>query len=566
MQEISIDVWRDKYAYKNESSLEETNERVVRAIYTNDHRKETEIPKALAALNNRLFCPGGRIMAGAGTAKRVTLQNCYVSRIIEDSLDSIMEGLKEAALTQQQGGGIGMDFSTLRPCGSPVRRTHSESTGPLPFMRMWDAMCETIKSSGSRRGAMMATMRIDHPDIETFIDSKKTAGALNNFNISVLVTDKFMTAVENGDLWELKFDNPHVSKVVNARHLWDKIIRSTYEYAEPGILFVDQANKMNNLWYCETLNCVNPCGEQWLPPYGACNLGAINLVNFITSPFTPHAKVDFHKLEEVIYTAVRFLDNVIDLSLYPLKEQKAQQLSKRRMGLGIMGLGNMLMALGLRYGSKGALAITETVMKTFRNAAYSASVELAVERGPFPLFDPIKYLQGGFIKSLPQWLQSGIKEKGIRNGVLLTVAPTGNTSILFDNVSSGLEPTFALKYTRRVLQGNGSYRTYPVTDYGYNKYRETHPNGPLPPYIVTANELTVDEHLNQQHAVASYIDASVSKTINVPEEIPFEDFEKIYTKAYELGLKGATSYRPSKVRGAILTPDNAACPSGICAA
>ena len=586
-------VWDEKYRWKKpdgsstEGTPEESNERVVRGVYYDDENK-LEAVRALESMNRREWCPAGRIHAGAGTDKRVTLLNCFVAPNIEDSMATeeggasagIMDALSVAAYTQQMGGGIGMDFSTLRPRGAIVRRTNSTSSGPLPFMDMWHAMCSTVMSSGSRRGAMMATLSCDHPDLEEFVTAKHERGRLTNFNVSVLVTDDFMRAVQADSEWNLGFEVPRadgkhvVTKerdgrpwFVYSRHkahdLWELITSSTYRYAEPGVIFIDRVNQWNNLWYCEYLHCTNPCGEQPLPPNGDCNLGAVNLAVMVEHPFTDQAVVNWELVRDTTRIGTRFLDNVLDVTQYPTEEQRKEGLSKRRIGLGITGLGNLLQQVCVRYGSEDAVDLTGQIMKVIRDTAYATSVELAKERGPFPLFNRDKYLEGKFVLSLPPLLRERIHENGIRNGVLLTIAPTGTTSIYYGNVSSGLEPTFAWWYRRKMLRSDGTLQEFEdVEDYGYRLYREKFGTGKskellawdsVPDYMVTALELSVEDHLSMQAACQQYVDASISKTINCPEAMLLDEFQNLYWRAYELGLKGCTTYRPSPERGAVLS-------------
>ena len=591
-QEIETIVWNQKYRNEGEKTIFNTHERVCKGVYKND-MEGLHFTEALEAMQNLEWCPAGRIHAGAGTDKKVTLINCYVSPTIEDSMVTesdepntmgIMQSLEVASLTQQMGGGIGMDFSTLRPKGALVSQRLVASSGPVTFMDMWNAMCGTVMAAGNRRGAMMATLACDHPDVLEFIDAKHTPGRLTNFNVSILVSDKFMRAVKEDTEWLLGFNKPrlngqHVGEVTHkngeiwyiyhklpARELWNKITRSTYDYAEPGVIFIDRINKWNNLWYCEDMRATNPCGEQPLPPNGACNLGAINLAVMVENPFTEDAKLKLNRIGKVAEIGMRFLDNVLDETYYPIPEQKTESMNKRRTGLGITGLGNMLQQLGIRYGSKKAVSITHSVMKTIRNNAYLASIGLAKERGQFPLFDH-KYMQGKFIRTLPHDTKEDIVINGIRNSILLTIAPTGTTSIYYRNVSSGLEPTFAWRYKRKMRQADGSFKEFEqIEDYGYRLYkeivyREKHDDQDIikemPDYMVTTNDLTVRDHLVMQAVCQEYVDASISKTINCPKEMTFEDFKEVYDDAYDMNLKGCTTYRPSeiseKVRGSILS-------------
>jgi len=505
------------------------------------------------ALAGYRFLPAGRILSGAGTARSVTLFNCFVMGGIPDSMDGIFSALKEAALTLQQGGGIGYDFSTLRPRGAHVAGVAADASGPVSFMEVWDAMCRTIMSAGSRRGAMMATLACDHPDIEEFIEAKRTKGRLSMFNLSVLATERFMTAVRNDGDWDLVFGGRRF-RTLRARDLWDRMMRATYEYAEPGIIFIDRINHTNNLGYCETIHATNPCGEQPLPPYGACLLGSINLAKLVRNGFEDDAHIDLGELSELTRTAVRFLDNVIDISRFPLPEQRAEAVAKRRIGLGVTGLADALIFCRVRYGSRESLALIEKWLSEIDHAAYIASVEIAAEKGPFPLFDREAFLSRPHIRALPAEIQDAIAAHGIRNGLLTSIAPTGTISLFAENVSSGIEPVFAYSYKRFVLQPDGTRREQIVEDYAYRAFRLREGETALPDYFVSAQSLAPDDHLAVQAAAQRFIDSSISKTINVPREISFEDFKDVYRKAYDLGCKGCTTYRPNEVTGAVLEP------------
>jgi ribonucleoside-diphosphate reductase alpha chain len=498
------------------------------------------------------FVPAGRILAGAGTGRRVTLFNCFVMGRIEDDLTSIFENVKEAALTMQLGGGIGHDFSTLRPKGALVKSIGADASGPISFMDVWDAMCRTIMSAGARRGAMMATLRCDHPDIEAFIDAKADATRLRNFNLSVLVTDAFIRAVRSDASWDLVFDGK-VYRTVAARALWERMMRATYDYAEPGVVFIDRVNATNNLAYCEEISCTNPCGEQPLPPHGACLLGSINLARLVDKPFAPDAGIDQPRLEALAATAVRFLDDAIDVSNYPLPAQKKEAKVKRRIGLGVTGLADALIFCGARYGTPKAVALAEGWMGTIKKAAYLASAELAREKGAFPLYDAERFLAAPNVQRLPEEVRGAIARHGIRNGLLTSIAPTGTISLLAGNVSSGVEPVFDFHYQRRVLERDGSARTETVEDYAHAVYRQQFgATAPLTPAFVTAEELEPRAHLEMQAALQRHVDSSISKTINCPADISFEAFKDIYLEAYALGLKGCTTYRPNLVTGAVL--------------
>ncbi len=555
---IAQQIWDMKYRFKTadgapvDASVADTWTRVAKALAAPERDPTAWAARFQAAMEDFRFLPAGRILAGAGTGRTVTLHNCFVMGTIGDDMGSIFAHLREAALTMQQGGGIGYDFSTLRPKGAPVKGVGADASGPLSFMDVWDSMCRTIMSAGSRRGAMMATLRCDHPDIEEFIAAKQTPGRLTMFNVSVLATDAFMAAVKNDQDWDLKFGGK-VTRTVKARALWDKIMRATYEYAEPGVIFIDRINARNNLSYCETIAATNPCGEQPLPPYGTCLLGSINLARLVKAPFTNEAQLDLRALADLVTTAVRMMDNVVDVSQYPVEAQRREAEQKRRIGLGITGLADALIMCGLRYGSPEAVAITRTWMTAFRDAAYGASIDLAKEKGPFPLFEREKYLAGETIRSLPQNLRNGIAKHGIRNALVTSIAPTGTISLLAGNVSSGLEPVFSFNTTRHVTQRDGTKRAEEVSDYAYRLFKELKGEyTPLPDYFVDAQGLMPGDHLVMQAAAQDYIDSSISKTINVPEDFAFTPFADVYMQAYDMGCKGCTTYRPSPVRGAVL--------------
>ncbi len=555
---ISQQIWDMKYRLKGpggvalDKTIEESWRRIATALATPEKEPAVWAERFYEALADFHFLPAGRVVAGAGAGRNVTLFNCFVMGGVPDDMSGIFAHLREAALTMQQGGGIGYDFSTLRPKGAPVKGVGADASGPLSFMDVWDAMCRTIMSAGSRRGAMMATLRCDHPDIEAFIEAKREPGRLRMFNLSVLATDTFMTAVKEDAPWELKF-NGATFKVLPARELWDKIMRATYAYAEPGVIFIDRINRRNNLWYCETIHSTNPCGEQPLPPYGACLLGSINLASLIVDPFEPTAHLDLAALDRLVPLAVRMMDNVVDVSRFPLEQQLAEAKAKRRIGLGVTGLADALILCGVRYGSAASVALTESWMKAIERAAYLASTALAAEKGAFPLFDREKYLAGESVKGLDEDIRSAIAEHGIRNALLTSIAPTGTISIFADNVSSGLEPVFSFRYTRNVLMPDGSRKTEEVSDYAYRLFHRLKGEAtPLPDYFVDAQSLAPGDHLVMQAAVQKYVDSSISKTINLPADIAFESFKDIYLQAYELGCKGCTTYRPNDVTGAVL--------------
>ena len=555
---IAEQIWDMKYRLKDadgtaiDKSVEDTWARIAKDLASVEKNKEQWEKEFYAALEDFKFLPAGRITAGAGTNRKVTLFNCFVMGTIPDDMEGIFNMLKEAALTMQQGGGIGYDFSTIRPNGALVKGVAADASGPLSFMDVWDSMCRTIMSAGSRRGAMMATMRCDHPDIEQFISAKSDPIRLRMFNLSVLVTDPFMEAVKNDGDWNLIF-NGEVYKTLKARTLWDQIMQSTYDYAEPGVIFIDRINKLNNLNYCETISATNPCGEQPLPPYGACLLGSINFAQLVEKPFEKSAKINEAELESLVATAVRMMDNVVDASKFPLKEQAQEAKNKRRIGLGVTGLADALLMVGLRYGSDEAAAQTERWLHILAKSAYSASVELAKEKGAFPLFDAEAFLKSGSMQTMDREICCDIKKYGIRNALLTSIAPTGTISLYAGNVSSGIEPVFAYSYTRKVLQKDGSKTEEEVVDYAVRMWRDLKGDTPLPDYFVNAQTLSPLEHVKMQSAAQKWIDSSISKTINCPEDIDFESFKSVYMEAYETGCKGCTTYRPNDVTGSVLT-------------
>ena len=559
---ISRQIWDLKYRFWGpdgsaiDSDLDATFWRVARAAAANEKGGKRAREKWAKTFHDAIadfgFLPAGRILAGAGTGRAVTLFNCFVLGTIEDDLGAIFDGVKDAALTMQQGGGIGHDFSTLRPKGARVASIGADASGPVSFMDVWDAMCRTIMSAGSRRGAMMGTLRCDHPDIEAFVDAKSDPGRLRNFNLSVLVTDDFLSAVHADRPWDLKFAGK-VYRTLPARALWERIMRATYDYAEPGVVFIDRINARNNLAYCEQIHATNPCGEQPLPPYGACLLGSINLARLVEAPFTNGARIDMGKLAERVKIAVRFLDNVIDISNYPLPAQRAEALAKRRIGLGITGLADALIFSGMRYGTPEAAELAATWMAAIQNAAYAASAELAAEKGAFPLFDAGKFLASPNVARLDEGVRDAITKHGIRNGCLTSIAPTGTISLLAGNVSSGIEPVFDYRYTRRLLARDGTTHEETVEDYAHAAFRRAFgPAAPLPETFVRTGDLTPAQHLSMQAALQPYVDSAISKTINCPEGISFDDFKSVYLEAHALGLKGCTTFRPNPVTGSVL--------------
>ena len=555
---ISQQIWDMKYRLKDQNGtfLEQTVQDTWRRIAKALSEVETEPKKWETIFYNALtdfkFLPAGRITAGSGTKRNVTLFNCFVMGVIPDSMSGIFDMLKEAALTMQQGGGIGYDFSTIRPKGSLVKGIAADASGPVSFMDVWDSMCRTIMSAGSRRGAMMATMRCDHPDIEEFIAAKSDSQKLRMFNLSVLVTDAFMDAVKKGEDWKLIYNNK-VYSVIKAADLWDQIMRATYNFAEPGVIFIDRINETNNLSYCETITATNPCGEQPLPPYGACLLGSINLAKLVEHPFDKNAYLDVSQLEDLVSTAVRMMDNVIEVSQFPLEAQKLEAKNKRRIGLGVTGLADALLMVGLRYGSDEAVKKTEKWMKTIARSAYNASINLAEEKGAFPLFDPEKFIVSGKMIQMDEDVKQAVRKFGIRNALLTSIAPTGTISLYAGNVSSGIEPVFAYSYKRKVLQNDGSHVEEEVVDYAVQLWRDKFGNAPLPDFFVSAQNLTPADHVKMQAAAQKWVDSSISKTINCPEDISFDDFKEVYIQAYDTGCKGCTTYRPNEVTGSVLS-------------
>ena len=554
---IAEQIWDMKYRLKDtdgapvDLSVEDSWRRTARALAAVESDPAAWEDRFYHALEDFRFLPAGRILAGAGTGRTVTLFNCFVMGTIPDDMGGIFDALREAALTMQQGGGIGYDFSTIRPRGAEVRGVGADASGPLSFMDVWDAMCRTIMSAGSRRGAMMATMRCDHPDIEAFIAAKQDSARLRMFNLSVLVTDAFMQAVRDDGPWDLIFGGK-IYHTVQARDLWNRIMRATYDYAEPGVIFIDRINAANNLHYAESIAATNPCGEQPLPPYGACLLGSVNLARLVTAPFTPEARLDMAALDDLVRVAVRMMDNVVDVSKFPLPQQAEEARAKRRIGLGVTGLADALLMLGLRYGAADAVRQTRDWMQAIARSAYLASADLAAEKGAFPLFDADEYLASGFMRRMDPDVRDAVRAQGIRNALLTSIAPTGTISLYAGNVSSGIEPVFAYAYTRKVLQKDGSRTEEEVVDYAVQMWRDLHGDAPLPDHFVNAQTLAPRDHVAMQAAAQEWVDSSISKTINCPADISFDDFKDVYLAAWDMGCKGCTTYRPNAVTGSVL--------------
>ena len=654
-QQITEDVLLEKYAKDSDACADDIHRRVAHALAVNEDFPK-EFAKCFYDAQIAGFLPAGRILSAAGTELKSTLINCFVQpvadsigntqvfaseelqRLIDfvrstpdatveekesaealerlqrlknasDLPPGIFSALLESAETMRRGGGVGYDFSAIRPHGARVKGTGSEASGPVSYMHVFDRMCTTVSSAGSRRGAQMGVLRIDHPDVERFIHAKSVEGALTQFNVSVAVTDDFLIALRNGSQFELvheaepgeeaqaagayqRADGKWVYRSIDPQALWDTIMRNTYDYAEPGILFVDNANKDNNLWYAETFEATNPCAEQWLPPYGCCCLGSINLTKFVTSPFSDRAEFNFKAFAELVSTAVRMLDNVLDVTYWPLDQQRDEAMSKRRIGLGFTGLGDALLMLGLRYDSPQGRRVAAQISGVMRNAAYEESVDLAIEKGPFPLFDSEKFLQSEYTERLPISLRDRIRKHGIRNSHLLSIAPTGTISLAFaDNASNGIEPAFSWFYERKKRTSDERTKSYFVVDHAFREFcKKQHGVDPanlsaylqhlvlrigtdtfdlddledetailnrlvesLPDYFVSALDISAQAHLDMVAAVQPFIDSSISKTVNVPADYPYESFKDLYDQAARANLKGLATYRPSDVRGSVLS-------------
>jgi ribonucleoside-diphosphate reductase alpha chain len=577
-QDVSVDVLREKYAKGAETTVAEVRARVARALAAHEPEPlRLEMEQRFLWAQDNGFVPAGRINSAAGVGLKATLMNCFVQPVgdaisgRDGAVPGIYGAVADAAETMRRGGGVGYDFSAIRPAGSLVKGTQSRASGPVSYMAVFDASCRTVESAGARRGAQMGVLRIDHPDIEAFV-AAKDGGAFSNFNLSVGVTDDFMRAVLDDAAVELthaaepgpdhqangarlRADGRWVYRTVRARDLWDRVIRSTYDHAEPGVLFLDRINGENNLYYAETLAATNPCGEQPLPPYGCCDLGSLDLTTFVRQPFTPEARFDLDTFRAVTAVGVRMLDLALDATEWPLPQQAAEGRNKRRIGIGFLGLGSALVMLGLRYDADEGRAFAADVTRALRDAAYEASVELAREKGAFPLFDAERYLDGAFARRLPDELRERIARHGIRNSHLMSIAPTGTIALAFaDNASNGIEPAFSWVYQRRKRMPDDSTRIYEVADHAWRLYRHLgHDVSALPPQFVTALEMSAQDHLGMMAAVQPYVDGAISKTVNVPADYPFDEFKDLYTEAWRAGLKGLATYRPNAVTGSVLS-------------
>ncbi|MFC0132640.1 ribonucleoside-diphosphate reductase, adenosylcobalamin-dependent [Massilia eurypsychrophila] len=580
-QEVSIDVLCEKYAKGSENTIAAVQARVADALA---QYESAELREAMAArflwAQQQGFIPAGRINSAAGMGMKATLMNCFVQPVGDsvtgwhDGLPGIYTAVAEAAETMRRGGGVGYDFSAIRPCGSKVKGTHSRASGPVSYMEVFDASCKTVESAGARRGAQMGVLRIDHPDIERFIAAKHD-GAFTNFNLSIAVTDSFMQALEDQQPFDLvhaaepsddqiaagasqRADAKWVYRTLDAALLWQAVMQSTYDHAEPGVLFIDRINAENNLYYAEQLCATNPCGEQPLPPYGCCDLGSINLTRFVDAPFTAEAAIDFARLREVAAVGVRMLDLALDATEWPLPQQAEEGRTKRRVGLGFLGLGSALVMLGVAYDSDAGRAVASRIAEELRDAAYSASIDLAIEKGPFPLFDADAYLAGQFVGRLPTTLRARIAAHGIRNSHLLSIAPTGSITLAFaDNASNGIEPAFSWVYFRKKRMADGGTRSYEVADHAWRLYRhlghDVSDDAALPAQFVTALQMAARDHLGMMQAVQPFIDTAISKTVNVPADYPYAEFKDLYRDAWRAGLKGLATYRPNAGLASVLS-------------
>ena len=595
-QTISIDVLQEKYLKPGEHTAQDLYLRVARALASVESPDSQAQFEALFLANLENGAIGaGRIMSAAGAGTDATLINCFVQPVgdciqgvDEHGYPGIYEALREAAETMRRGGGVGYDFSRIRPRGAQVKGTASIASGPCSYINVFDQSCATVESAGARRGAQMGVLRIDHPDVLEFIGAKRTPGRWNNFNVSVAVPDAFMQALSKQADWQLvhpakpggdriaqgawrRDDGLWVYATLPAQDLWDHVMRSAYDFAEPGILFLDTIARDNNLSAIETISATNPCGEQPLPPYGCCDLGPIILPRFVHKPFGVGgpAAFDFSAFESAVQLQVRALDNVLELTYWPLAQQQTEAAAKRRIGVGFTGLGNTLTMLGLRYDSEDGRAMAALIARHMRDAAYAASVALARERGPFPLFDPETYFaEGNFASRLPAALQEAIATYGIRNSHLLSIAPTGTVSLAFaDNASNGIEPAFSWMYRRKKRLADGSTQDYAVEDHAWRVFK--HLGGDvnaLPDYFVSALEMSAQDHIAMMQAVQPYIDTAISKTVNVPVDYPFAQFSDLYRQAWQAGLKGLASYRPNPILGSVLDTGAPSSPGAAAAA
>ena len=582
-QEISVDILLEKYAKDGEQSIDDVYQRVAKGLASVEKPEARAHFEQVFLANMHAGAIGaGRIMSSAGTDIQSTLINCFVQPVgdciqgvDEDGFPGIYEALKQAAETMRRGGGVGYDFSRVRPRGARVKGTASLASGPCSYINVFDQSCSTVESAGARRGAQMGVLRIDHPDVLEFMTAKRTPGRWNNFNVSVGVSDQFMQAVKNDLPWQLvhkarpgellllqgakhREDGLWVYAQMPAREIWQTVMQSAYDFAEPGILFLDNINRDNNLAYCETLEATNPCGEQPLPPYGCCDLGPVILPKFVRHPFGlqgTEPSFDFEAFMQAVFTQVRVLDNVLNLTHWPLPEQAMEAEAKRRVGVGFTGLGDALVMLNLPYNSDAGRLFAADIARVMRDTAYAASIELARERGSFPLFDAAAYLGGtGFASRLPEEIREGIAKFGLRNSHLLSIAPTGTVSLAFaDNTSNGIEPAFSWTYTRRKREIDGSIREYTVQDHAWRVYRELGGDTEqLPPAFVSALEMSAQDHIAMMAAVQPFVDTAISKTVNVPADCPFEDFVHLYMQAWAANLKGLATYRPNAILGSVL--------------